>query len=113
MATSTVTVMPLLMVTVSAAVGTAAPPQVAVLLQLPLTLATRCAIAVLTKNKLDISMMMPNIPDLPVIVFTGFFSRWFIAVGVNASGINAKDAAGCATSWCWFVREIFSVPAVP
>jgi|SRR5260221_4131227 len=37
---STVTVIPPLMVTVSAEVGTAAPPQVAVLLQLPVTEAT-------------------------------------------------------------------------
>jgi hypothetical protein len=42
-AISTVTEMPLLIVTASADVGTAAPPQVAVLLQLPLTLAVRAA----------------------------------------------------------------------
>jgi hypothetical protein len=42
-ATSTVTEIPLLTVTASADVGTAAPPQVAVLLQLPLTLAVRAA----------------------------------------------------------------------
>ena len=35
--TSTVTVTPVLMTTVSPAAGTAAPPQVAVLLQLPVT----------------------------------------------------------------------------
>jgi hypothetical protein len=42
-AVSTVTLTPLLMVTVSPATGTALPPQVAVLLQLPETLAVRAA----------------------------------------------------------------------
>jgi hypothetical protein len=42
-ATSTVTVIPLLIVTISADVGTDNPPQVAVLLQLPVTLAVRVA----------------------------------------------------------------------
>ena len=56
------------------------------------------AFAIFTKNKLDISIIMPNMPDLPVTVFTGFFSSWFIAVGVMAMGINANDAAGFATS---------------
>ena len=41
--TSTVTVIPGLMVTVEPEAGTAAPPQVAGELQLPLTLATDCA----------------------------------------------------------------------
>ena len=59
-------------------------------------------------------MIKPNRPDFPVtVLITGFFSNWFIAVGVRAIGINAKDAAGFATSWSWFVREIFSMSAVP
>jgi hypothetical protein len=40
---STVTVIPLFIVTVSDEVGTADPPQVVVLLQFPVTLAVRCA----------------------------------------------------------------------
>jgi hypothetical protein len=43
-ATSTVTTTPVLMVTASVDVGTAAPPHVAVLFQLPVTEAVLCAI---------------------------------------------------------------------
>lgn len=70
-----VTVIPELIVTDSAAVGTAAPPQVAVLFQLPLTLAIRCA---KTSDAVKWSKTIRRVilkTTLRFILFRKYFSR--------------------------------------
>ena len=69
-----VTFTPLFIVTASAAVGTAAPPQVVVLFQLPLTLAVLCAFAIFANkqaNKTSIKQL--KVDDFwfsPAVFFT-------------------------------------------
>ncbi len=62
----TVTVIPLLMVTVSPATGTDAPPHVAVLFQFPVTLAVRAA---------SVNVVTAIVPEDPVAVRTKLTPR--------------------------------------